>query len=161
MLELLTWLEGSALGHAIRGSGVWAYGLLNLAHILGIATLFGAILVLDLRLLGLWRQIPLTALARPAVPVAATGFCLAAASGVCMITTNASEYLGNPFLLIKFPAIGLALMNVAVLGRLPAWRERATRDPAPEERTWLAVIGGISLACWLTAVGAGRMIGYW
>ena len=36
MLGLLTWLEGSALGEALRGSGVWTYGLLNLAHITGI-----------------------------------------------------------------------------------------------------------------------------
>ncbi len=161
MVELLTWLEGSALGHAIRGSGVWTYGLLNLAHILGIATLFGSILVLDLRLLGLWRTVPLAALARPAVPVAAVGFCLAAASGLCMITTNASEYIGNPYLLIKFPAIGLGLLNVFALSRLPAWKEREVRDASSRERVQVAVLGGISLACWLTAISAGRMIGYW
>jgi hypothetical protein len=161
LIELLTWLEGSALGHAIRGSGVWTYGLLNLAHIFGIATLFGAILVLDLRLLGVWRDVPLASLARPTVPVAATGLCLAVASGVCMISTNASEYIGNPFLLIKFPAIALGLINVAVLGRMPAWRERAVRAPTPQERTLLAVMGGISLVCWVIALSAGRMIGYW
>lgn len=161
MVEVLTWLEGSALGHAIRGSGVWTYGLLNLAHILGIATLFGSILVLDLRLLGLWQQVPLAALARPVVPVAAVGFCLAASSGLCMITTNASEYIGNPYLLIKFPAIGLGLVNVLVLGRLAAWRERGLRDASSRERMQLAVLGGVSLACWLTAISAGRMIGYW
>lgn len=161
MVELLTWLEGSALGHAVRGSGVWTYGLLNLAHILGIAALFGSILVIDLRLLGIWRGVPLSHLARPTVPVAAAGFCLAALSGLCMISTNASEYIGNPFLLIKFPAIAVGIINVAILGRLPAWRERDRREPSPEERKLLAVVGGISLASWLAAVSAGRMIGYW
>jgi len=158
---LLAWLEGSALGHAIRGAGVWTYGLLNLAHILGVATLFGSILVLDLRLLGLWRSVPLAAIARPAIPVAATGFVLAAAAGLCMITTNATQYEGNAFLLVKFPAIGLGIINVLVLSRVPAWRERRQREPQGRGRTQLAVAGGLSLLCWLAAIAAGRMIAYW
>jgi len=154
----LAWLEGSVLGSAVRGAGVWSYGVINLVHILGVATLFGSVLVLDLRLLGCWRRIPLGMLARPTVPLAATGFGIAALSGVCLLSTNATEYTDNPFLLIKFLGIGLGLANVAVLTRLAAWKERETREDEPTE---LAVAGGLSLACWLTAVGAGRMIGYW
>ena len=41
----------------MRESGVWTYAFLNLFHILGVSTLFGSILVLDLRLLGLARQL--------------------------------------------------------------------------------------------------------
>jgi hypothetical protein len=159
--DLLAWLEASALGHAMRGMGSWGYGLVNLAHILGVASLFGALLVLDLRLLGAWRRVPLTAIATPVVPVATTGFAIAVASGVCLLTTNATEYIGNPFLYIKFPAIVLGVCNVAVLNTLPAWKERATRTLSSKEQSQLAVAGAVSLACWLTAAGAGRMIGYW
>lgn len=157
----MAWLEGSALGHAMRNSGVWTYGLVNLTHILGVAALFGSVLVLDLRLLGAWRRAPLAAIARPTVPIATVGFMVAAASGVCLMATNATEYVGNPFLLIKFPAIALGLANVAVLSRLPAWKARGTRELTPRERLHLATAGGISLISWLTAVSAGRMIGYW
>ena len=52
MHDLLSWAEASALGHLMRESGAWTYAVVNLAHILGIATLFGSVLVLDLRLLG-------------------------------------------------------------------------------------------------------------
>lgn len=149
------------MGHAVRSSGVWAYGILNLTHILGVSTLFGSMLALDLRLLGLWRGVPLAALARPTVPLAAVGFTVAALSGSCMLATNATDYVGNPFILIKFPAILLGLVNVAVLNRLPAWRARAEGEPSTRGRRQLAVAGGLSLACWLTAVTAGRMIGYW
>ena len=69
----MAWLEGSALGHAMRTSGVWTYGLVNLTHILGVGSLFGAVLVLDLRMLGAWRSVPLAAITRPTVPVAAAG----------------------------------------------------------------------------------------
>lgn len=161
MEDFLAWLGASALGDAMRGAGVWTYGVLNLAHILGVSTLFGSVLILDLRLIGLWRRAALGAVAAPTVPLAAAGFVLAAASGLCMLTTNATEYAGNPFLLIKFPAIALGLANVAVLHRLPAWAARDARGPSARERRQLAVAGGASLACWLTAIAAGRMIGYW
>jgi hypothetical protein len=159
--EILAGLQGSALGHAMRESGVWTYGVVNLAHILGVGSLFGAVLVLDLRLLGLWRSVPLAAVARPTVPVAATGLVVAVASGLCLLATNGTEYVGNPFLYIKFPAIGLGLLNVLVLHSLPAWKGRKTREPSGRERLQLAAAGGVSLLCWLTAISAGRMIGYW
>ena len=161
MAEILTLLEGSALGQVMRGLGVWSYGLYNLGHILGISLLFGSIVVLDLRLLGLWRGIRLSTLATPVVPLAAVGFSVAAISGICMISTNATDYLGNPFIYIKFPAIALGLLNVLVLKFMPAWRHRQTREPSRREQIQLAVAGGASLLCWLTAITAGRMIGYW
>jgi hypothetical protein len=161
VISFLAWLEHSMLGHAMRSTGVWTYGVVNLAHILGIATLFGAVLVLDLRLLGLWRTVPLPSIAGPTVPVAFTGFVIAAISGVGLLATKATEYAGNPFLLIKFPAIALALVNVAVMTSRPAWRNMAQSDPTPRDRRTLALGGAISLAAWLTAIGAGRMIGYW
>ncbi len=161
MEALLVWLEGSSLGQLMRTSGVWAYGIVNLCHILGIATLFGAVLVLDLRLLGLWRRVPLTALERPTLTLAACGFALAVVSGVSLLSTNGTEYIGNPFLLLKFSAIGLGLVNIVAAQFLPAWRTRANEPHAARQRFVLGVVGATSLACWLGAVAAGRMIGYW
>jgi hypothetical protein len=158
---LLLWLEGSALGQLMRASGVWTYGIVNLVHILGIATLFGAVLVLDLRLLGVWRSVPLAALERPALSLAIAGFALAVMSGSALITTNATEYLGNPFLLLKFAAIGLGLMNALVVQMLPAWRARHTTARPASNDAVLAAVGGTSLICWFVAVASGRMIGYW
>jgi hypothetical protein len=157
----MTWLQGSALGRAMRESGVWTYGVVNLVHILGVASLFGAVLLLDLRLMGFWRNIALPSISKPTVPIAATGFIVAALSGLCLLATKATEYVGNPFLYIKFPAIALGLLNVVALNSLPAWKQHRIRDLSPQEQSKLAVFGGISLFCWLTAVTAGRMIGYW
>jgi hypothetical protein len=154
MYEFMAVLEDSSLGHAMRGSGVWTYGIVNLIHILGISTLFGSVLLLDLRLLGVWNRIELKAITQPTVPLATTGFFVAAASGACLISTNATEYAGNPFLYIKFSAIGLGLVNVTVLRFLPAWKQR-------KENIRLKIAAAVSLLCWLTAVAAGRMIGYW
>ena len=161
MYQFMVWLEASGLGHTMRESSLWTYPVVNLLHILGVASLFGALLVLDLRLLGLWRGVSLAAISLPTVPVATVGGIVALVSGVCLISTNTTEYAGNAFLMIKFPAVALGLLNVVVLGRLPAWQRRASREPDPRERRQLALCGGVSLTCWLTAVSAGRMIGYW
>jgi hypothetical protein len=158
---LLAWLEGSVLGHAVRAAGVWMYATLNLLHILGIASLFGAVLALDLRLLGLWRAVPVEALARPVIPIATIGFLLAAASGICMLATNGTEYVGNPFLLVKFAAIAAGVVNVGALNLLPAWRMRTEGSLSVARERQLAMAAAVSLVCWVTAITAGRLIGYW
>jgi hypothetical protein len=162
MLELMAWLEASALAEFLRGLGIWTYGLINLAHILGISGLFGAVVLLDLKLLGLWQSIPPSSLIRPAVPLAATGFVLAVASGIMMFSFNTTDYHGNPFLYVKLPMIVVGLINVALVQRLMAWRRAvAGVAPAPRDQKVLAVCGALSLLIWLTVVTCGRMIGYW
>jgi len=145
----------------MRESGVWTYGVVNLVHILAVATLFGAVLILDLRLLGLWRRVALSSISEPTVPMASAGFLIAAVSGLGLLATKATEYAGNPFIYIKFPAIGLGLLNVLVLRSFPAWKQHRVRELTSKEQSRLSVFGGISLLCWLTAIAAGRMIGYW
>jgi hypothetical protein len=157
----MAWLEGSALGHAMRDTGVWTYAVVNLTHILGVAVLFGSVLILDLRLVGFWKQIPLGALSKPAVTLAAAGFAVAALSGSGLLATKATEYVGNPFLYIKFPAIALGLINVLLIHRSHAWKAHSMRQLSQAEQSRLAAMGGTSLVCWLTAISAGRMIGYW
>jgi len=157
----MAWLQGSALGHAMRESGLWTYGVVNLIHILGIASLFGAVIVLDLRMLGVWQNVPLVAIARPTVPVAGAGFAIAITSGICLLATKATEYVGNPFIYVKFPAIALGVLNVVVLNCLPAWKARTTRELSSHEQRQLAIAAGISLFSWVTAITAGRMIAYW
>jgi hypothetical protein len=159
--DFLSWMESSALGQFMREAGPTAYALVNLSHVLGVATLFGSILVLDLRLLGLWRRVPLAALASATVPVGKSGMALALITGVLLLATNATEYRGNPFLLVKFPAIAIGLVNVFALSRMAAWKALAQGELLPTESRQLRVMGGISLISWLTAVSAGRLIAYW
>jgi hypothetical protein len=159
--DVLTWLEASFLGRAMRESGPWTYALVNVVHIFGIATLFGAVLMLDLRLMGAWRRIPLAALAAIAQPLAVSGVIAAAGSGIALLASNATEYLDNPFIIIKFGAIGVAVATAAFLNLSPAWRSRGVRDPSTREARQLAAMAATSLAGWVTAIVAGRMIGYW
>ncbi len=158
--DFMTWLEMSALGVAMRETGVWTYALVNLAHIFGISLLFGAIVVLDLRLLGVWSKIPLDLMAKPTTIVAGTGLAVAMVSGPALLATKATEYVGNPFLPIKLVAIVLGVINLIILHNLPAWKERANPQMGAAKRRQLAFAGSASLACWVVVISAARMIAY-
>src|SRR5262249_23697008 len=137
----MAWMQSSALGHLMRETGPWTYAVVNLCHIIGIASLFGSIVVLDLRLMGVWRRTPLAVLADTAAPVAACGFALAATSGIGLLATKATEYVGNPFLYIKFPAIAIGLVNALAVRVSPAWRACRTRELSDREHRQLALMG--------------------
>src|SRR4029453_7073952 len=106
----------------MRGSGPWTYAIVNVAHILGVSTLFGSVLVLDLRLLGAWsRRGRIADLSAAVTPVGMTAFVVAIVTGAALLATKATAYVDNPFLLIKFPAIGLGVLNASILNMTPAW----------------------------------------
>jgi hypothetical protein len=159
--DAFVWIESSALGEFMRTSHLWTYAIVNVLHVLGIAALFGATVVMDLRLLGMWRRVSLRTITTAAVPVAVGGLLLAITTGAGLFATQATEYLGNPFLFIKFSAIAVGVANAAAVRGLPEWQERGDRDLLPGERRRLAVVGGISLASWISAIAAGRFIAYW
>lgn len=134
--------------------GPIVYPAVNVAHVVGVALLFGAIAVLDLRLMGVWRGAPLAAIARPCERVAAVGFALASLSGAALLVAQAEDYVANPLLAAKLVVIGLAVMNLAVLHRSAA----LTRGVDGPRLAWA---GGLSLGLWLTALTLGRLIAYW
>lgn len=155
--DLLVQLQASALGDWIRDSGPWTYALVNLTHVIGVALLFGAVAILDLALLGAWGRRALAEIARPASTVAAVGLGLALLTGPALLSAQAEEYEGNPFLAIKLVAVALGAANLAALHLSAAWKAR----DAPASRRRLAIGGAISLACWLTALTCGRLIAFW
>ena len=134
-----------------------AYPLVNAAHILALALLFGAIAVLDLRLLGLFRGSPLDAIARPATRVAASGFGLAAVTGFLLFSTRPLTYAENPAFLLKLGLIGLGLLNVALLHANPKWRLALAGGAVG---TSLQASAAGSLLVWAAVVLAGRWIGF-
>lgn len=146
-------VETSALADAIRFSR-WSYSITNTAHVLGVALLVGAILPLDLRLLGVWGRIDRTEAVRLLFPIAAFGLCLAVAAGVLLFTVRAGDYVKATLLYWKLGTITLG----AALALMFHWRagryvERASAGQA-------AFHGAASLACWLGALVMGRMIAY-
>ena len=155
----LTALEATALAGALRDS-VWAYPLVNAAHILGVALLVGAMIPLDLRLLGAWQSVPLAPLWRVLTRTAGVGLWLAIVFGTLLFITRATEYAASGLFLSKMVVVGIGTANALAVRTLvpeamaPMWSARQK----PPLRVQLA--GGLSLAAWLTALTLGRLVGY-
>jgi hypothetical protein len=135
------WLQQSAT----------AYLFVNAAHILGVAVLLGAILPLDLRLLGLFRRFPIEVLGPFLVRCASAGFGLALLAGAWLFSVKPDEYLANPAFRWKLVLLALALTNVLVQHRSPGFTHRSSA---------VRVRAGLSLGLWLSVLVAGRWIGF-
>jgi len=155
---LLISLEQSTLGAAMRES-IWLYPTVEIIHIFGFILLVGSIAGFDLRLLGLHRYLPLTALARHAVPLAMIGFCTAAPAGFLLFATEATSIALNPAFQVKLFCVALGLGN-AILFHLGPWRTIAVWGAADYVPP-VARLGAItSLLAWTGAVIGGRLIAY-
>lgn len=153
MDALLTSIESTAIVQYLR-FGQWGYAAVNATHIFGIALLVGAIIPLDLRLLGLWREVPRAALVRVLVPVAATGLTIAIAAGLLLFSVKARDYVANDLMLVK-----LALVATGTTAALTLHTAHGFRlDRASDAR--LATHAVISMTCWVGALVSGRFIGF-
>lgn len=132
----------------------WGYAFLNACHILGVGLLVGGILPLDLRLLGAWPKIPLGTLTRVLVPTAATGLALAVITGTLLFSVRAPEYAELSVFRLKMMLVATgAISALAMHLRHGLWLESATRRH-------MALAGLVSMACWIGALAAGRLIAF-
>ncbi len=158
---IVDWLaaaEALPVASALRG-GRWSYAAVSGAHVAGIALLFGAIVPLDLRMIGLWRHVPIRTLACVLVPVAVAGLLLAGAAGLLQFSVRATEYAAKPVFLVKFALIGCAVAKALLLRRAAQWE--ASQDVsgvAPPLR--LRASGAASIALWLGVIACGRAVAF-
>lgn len=148
-------IEHSAAGQMIRES-LWLYPLANVLHVLGVMLLVGAVVALDLYLLGVLGRVPPADAAAVVLPVARAGFLVAVPSGLVLFVAEANGVVTNPVFLVKFAAIAIALLNLTVF-HLGRFRDIATWVEVPAAGR---IAGAISLAAWLTAAVCGRFAAY-
>lgn len=142
-------IEMSAVGVAMRAS-FWLYPVVNIFHVLAIATLFGSVLLCDLALAGAVARDTAQSLLRLGRPFMLAAFAVAAASGLLMFTADARVLAANPFLWAKLALIAVAGLNFLVFMRLHGRGSKAVRPAAI-----------VSLLLWLAVVVCGRAIAYW
>ena len=154
-MDLVAGLEAWPGAALIRRSGT-AYLFVNAAHILGIGLLVGAILPLDLRLLGCFRTIPLAVIGAFLMRAAAVGLALALSTGFWLFTVKPAEYLANEAFLWKLGLLAFAIANIALQhsGGLRGAMARGEVSGAIRARA------AISATLWLGTLLAGRWIGF-
>lgn len=141
------WLQGSDT----------AYLCVNAAHIAGLGLLLGAIVPLDLRLAGLWRQLPLLVLFPLLSRTAATGLSLALLTGLWLFSVRPADYVGNPAFQYKLGLLVLALGNIAWQHSSPALVRCLRTEVLP---LGLRLRALASTLLWLAVLLAGRWIGF-
>ena len=124
MEDLASAIQASDLARALRQSR-WTYPAINAAHILGVALLVGAVVPMDLRLIGVWRSdVRLQTVLRLLRPLAVAGAALALVTGALLFVVQASEYAATRLFYAKMAlvAIGLghALANPRICRRAVA-----------------------------------------
>jgi hypothetical protein len=154
-MELLAGL-GTWPGAVLLKQSGTAYLLVNASHILGIALLIGAILPLDLRLLGFFRSVPVATLAPVLSRMAGIGLGLALVTGAWLFTVRPVEYARNAAFLWKLGLLALALANIALQHRIAAYARALAGDITAAVR-WRAFA---SVMLWPGVLLAGRWIGF-
>ncbi|MEI2297695.1 DUF6644 family protein [Ensifer sp. MJa1] len=154
--EFVEWIASLPVGVALRRSAL-LYLLVNAAHILAIGLLIGAIVPLDLRLLGLAGHGPVETLGPFLSRAAAIGLALAVVTGLCLFSVRPSAYLTNPAFLTKFALVVLGTVNALSVHRSKAWSAAIAGGMVALR---LRVRAFASLVIWLGALLAGRWIGF-
>lgn len=132
-------------------SSSYAYPVLESVHIVGIALLFGSLAMFELRVLGAGAALDVQGLGRLALPVAITGFGIAATTGGVMFASQAGELLANRAFLLKMGLVVLAGLNALGFH----WRGGSRRrDTLARAQT------ALSLGLWLAVIICGRWIAY-
>ncbi len=158
MEEVLTWLELSRASAWIRESD-WPYPILLDMHLIGLATAVGFSWVIDLRLLGFGRHAAIAPFRRM-IPVIWCGFALNAVSGLALFAADASRFYASTNFRIKLVLIATAMTALAIQARQFRRFDSGHPETGAEVSPLEFVTAASSLAAWLGAIIAGRLLAY-
>lgn len=154
---LYDWMQTSWFNHLVMDYA-WSWPTLETLHFLGLCMLIGALLVMDLRLIGFQRAIPLAAV-HALTPVAIAGFVINLITGLGFLFGDPRLYVVNYAFWVKMALIVLAGVNYLVFAFKVEPRLLAL---GPEQSTPMAakVVGASSLVLWFGVLSYGRLLPY-
>lgn len=155
LLPLFERLEASTIGEAIRGS-LWLFPVIEAFHLVGLAVIGGAVLVVDFRMLGLGlRGTAVARLARDTQPWIVGSLVLMFASGVPLFLSEAIKCYYSFAFWVKMTALLLALLFTFTVRRSVTAAPDGRYSPVTYRAVALASLGLWSLVGW-----GGRWIGF-
>lgn len=155
LLPFFQWCESAEFIVAMRRS-LWLFPVIESLHLIGLALIGGAVLVVDLRLLGfgLGRQ-PVAILARDAEPWLIGSLLVMLSTGFLLFMSSAVKCYYLPVFWVKMATLLLALVFTFSIRRRVAMAVEAGVNPV-----WPKVVGAVSLLLWSTVAIAGRIVGF-
>jgi hypothetical protein len=155
LLPLFEWFYVTSIGEAIRNS-IWMFPVIEAFHLVGLGMIGGAVLLVDLRLLGvgLTRQ-PVAQLSADAEPWLLGALTLMFASGIPLFLSEATKAYYSYAFWIKMTSLFLVLLFTFTI------RRRVTQTGIAVDRPELARLTAIiSLCLWFGVAWGGRWIGF-
>ena len=154
LLSFFEWCEATALGHAIKDSA-WLFPFIEAVHLLGLSVLGGALLVVDLRMLGLGlRDQSIGDLAASTRRWLFGSIAVMIVTGTALFLSESVKCYYSQAFWVKMSALSLALVFTLTVWQRVAMR--ATRSTTLRTR----LVSLVSLALWFTVAAAGRWIGF-
>jgi hypothetical protein len=156
---ILKAIEGWSIATAIR-NGLYSFPMLESIHVVGLAVVFGTILIIDLRLLGAASVgRPFQKMASDILKWTWMGFAVTLITGALMFTTNASVYYHNNYFRIKMLLLLLAGMNMGIFElttgkKVQSWGQELSTPRAAK------TAAKISLLIWICVIVCGRLVGF-
>lgn len=152
---LLETIKHSGLSTAIRDTW-WAFGTLETLHFVGLCLFLGAMLIVDLRLIGviqLGRVRDSVYFTRIAIPA----FGLNLVTGVLMFWSNPAIYAYNPMFWVKLGLLVLAGINVGFFELVERKKVIGIEAGAPLPSS-IRIVAAASLVLWASIIMAGRFL---
>ena len=152
-----TWLEQSWLGTSVNNS-LWAFAVIESVHLLALAVIGGAVLLVDLRLLGLGlRRQSVAQVARDAEPWLVGSLLCMILTGVPLLASlAASKYYVHDAFWAKMLFFGLAILFTFTIRRKVIYMDDARVSPAVSK-----AVAIVSVLLWSGVGIAGRGIGFY
>ena len=156
VLDFFEWCEATTLGLAIRDS-LWLFPVIESVHLLALALLGGAVLVLDLRMLnlGLRRQ-SAAHIARSAQPWLIGSLAMMLVTGVLLFTSESIKCYYSPPFWYK-----MRFLVVAILFTFTVRRKVSTADEQRVGPVWGKLVALVSLGLWFGVGFSGRWIAFY
>ena len=137
-------------------NSVWGWPAVESLHFMGLSLLIGTVGLFDLRMLGLAKGIPMSALHK-LVPWGIAGYALNVVTGLMFVSSAPDQYLFNPAFQTKLALMVIAGINVLFFYRFQFGRVRST-GPGARARRAAKAAAIISLTCWIGVIVCGRLI---
>ena len=152
---MLQRLQDSAFAMWVVGSdSLWSYPTILTLHTVGLALIVGAAFVIDLRMLGVGRDVPLPQM-RKIFRVFWAGFVVNFVSGLVLFAVDAVHKATQPVFFVKLALIAVAIAVTARIRSIGFAPANAAAVPAAARP--LAIV---SLVLWAGAIVAGRLMAY-
>lgn len=155
---LIDWLGSTNISEAIVLSP-WLWPVAEIFHFAGMTLLVGAIGVLDLRMVGMAKQLPVAALHR-FVPLGIAGFVINFITGVIFVVGASESYIGNTAFYLKMLFVVLAGVNVGLFYLTGIYRRVEALGPGESAPVGAVIIGASSLIFWTVVIYFGRHLPY-